>query len=410
MRGHVSEEFLMRGAAVVGAYAVMLGLSACEPSLDRSLEHKECSAQGACLPGYVCSEDGICVLPDAGSRNDPNSVSPDASEHDARVPVSLSDSCEGGSLCGGECVDTTRNVAHCGGCGRPCPSSEYGRASCTAGTCKLECNAGYTACADGCYALSSDPQHCGACSESCGEVEGGVGVCEAGQCGVRCLAGFSACGGACVRADVDPAHCGTCGNVCQPDQRCAGGACVRDCPAGTLECSRGCVNVQSDPNHCGACEKGCSAPVGAVASCQAGSCGWQCGGTLSKCGEACLDLQSDSANCGGCGKRCADAPPNATRACERGACVLHCAEGFTNCDGQCVSASVVEMARTAGLGMLGVCMALTALQNRMKCAGMGQNTTYCSGECVNIYTDPSHCGGCGQACGARQFCYRGACF
>jgi hypothetical protein len=170
------------------------------------------------------------------------------------------------------------------------------------------------------------------------------------------------------------------------------------------------VDVKREPKHCGVCDNACSAPTGALASCQAGSCTWACGGALGKCGEACLDLQSDVANCGECGKRCPDAPANATRSCERGMCVVHCAASFTNCEGQCVDSSVVESARAAGFGMLDVCAAALALQNRMKCAGMGQNTTYCSGACVNVNTNTKHCGSCGRACSAQQFCYRGMCF
>ncbi|HKP56592.1 MAG TPA: hypothetical protein VJV78_07730 [Polyangiales bacterium] len=393
----------MRRLRALGACLILLGLSACDPSLDTSLEHKECDEQGQCLPGYACSEDGICEALDAGTRGDPSRTQPDASERDAQPPAG----CGTGSMCDGTCVDTSSDVAHCGGCGRQCTDSEHGSAACDGGVCSLTCSEGYAPCGDGCYLLESDPLHCGACTVSCGDPEGGLGVCESGTCGMRCLAGFILCNGKCVRAD-EPAHCGKCTTACQADQSCAGGTCVRACPAGTVDCGRSCVDLKSEPKHCGSCDKACGAPAGALASCQAGSCAWQCEGALSKCGEACLDLQSDLANCGECGKRCAAPPENGSRACMRGACVLTCAAGYTDCAGACVNGSVVEQARAANLGMLGVCDAALALQNQAKCAGMGQTTTYCDGACVNLNANASHCGSCGHAC-ARQFCYRATC-
>jgi hypothetical protein len=50
--------------------------------------------------------------------------------HDA--PPAIDAGCPGTLLrCGGDCVDTRTNTAHCGGCGAPCAGGE----SCSAGTC-----------------------------------------------------------------------------------------------------------------------------------------------------------------------------------------------------------------------------------------------------------------------------------
>jgi hypothetical protein len=44
-----------------------------------------------------------------------------------------------GTMCGGRCVDTTRDPMHCGGCDRPCSlpfaSSTYVASRCTVATC-----------------------------------------------------------------------------------------------------------------------------------------------------------------------------------------------------------------------------------------------------------------------------------
>lgn len=43
------------------------------------------------------------------------------------------------------------------------------------------------------------------------------------------------------------------------------------------------------------------------------------------------------------------------------------------------------------------------------CVDAGELRNACNGECVSTQSDPEHCGGCNQACGAGQYCERGRC-
>ena len=65
----------------------------------------------------------------------------------------------GETVCAGECVNTSQDVAHCGGCGQAC---EVGQV-CSLGVCSGGCDDGLTECDGGCADTDSDPDHCGAC-------------------------------------------------------------------------------------------------------------------------------------------------------------------------------------------------------------------------------------------------------
>lgn len=80
--------------------------------------------------------------------------------------------------CDGECVDTSSDEAHCGGCGAACePGENATAAACESGACVETCATGFTFCAgSGCVDLASDPDNCGACGyEAVGR------SCEGGQ-------------------------------------------------------------------------------------------------------------------------------------------------------------------------------------------------------------------------------------
>lgn len=81
---------------------------------------------------------------------------------------------------------------NCGACGNECPSSfsmtAQGKASCVAGHCSFDCNAGYGDCNhdtnDGCETyLRIDPRHCGSCDVACAAGQACVeGVCATEPC------------------------------------------------------------------------------------------------------------------------------------------------------------------------------------------------------------------------------------
>jgi formylglycine-generating enzyme required for sulfatase activity len=54
------------------------------------------------------------------------------------------------ALCGGQCVNTQTNPAHCGTCGNACTAPTNGSATCTNGTCGIACNAGFVASGGSC--------------------------------------------------------------------------------------------------------------------------------------------------------------------------------------------------------------------------------------------------------------------
>lgn len=116
------------------------------------------------------------------------------------------------------CVDSTRDTAHCGGCGIVCGDGSV----CTSGACV--CAPGFTLCGDTCVNLQESASSCGACGTVCGAEQ----VCDQGQCVVSCPAEKTQCGQSCVELDTSEAHCGACGRACQNATSCHQGRCEYD--------------------------------------------------------------------------------------------------------------------------------------------------------------------------------------
>jgi len=76
-----------------------------------------------------------------------------------------------GTMCGGQCVDTTSDDNNCGMCGNACPSG----ASCVSSTC--QCGTG-TLCSSSCVDTSTDNNNCGKCGNVCSTSE----TCTSGTC------------------------------------------------------------------------------------------------------------------------------------------------------------------------------------------------------------------------------------
>jgi Cys-rich repeat protein len=141
----------------------------------------------------------------------------------------------GMTLCGGgiggfgQCRDLQTDARSCGTCGNACPTGQL----CDAGKCA--CRTGETLCNGQCVDTSSDPNHCGGCDLT--------KACAVGQ---ACLAGKCVDGGAtacadptpdactvalrtaCVNQQTDPLHCGGCLNsACAGNEVCVAGNCQR---------------------------------------------------------------------------------------------------------------------------------------------------------------------------------------
>ncbi|MBI4704978.1 MAG: hypothetical protein HY744_28055, partial [Deltaproteobacteria bacterium] len=150
--------------------------------------------------------------------------------------------------------------------------------------------------------------------------------------------------------------------TCKQGEVCSGGKCTALCPAPLVVCGNVCTNTSFDPQHCGKCNNPCPGAPNATPTCGAGVCGLVCKQGYGDCNanmnDGCeIDTASNASHCGGCGKPC---PPvaNGTAGCTASVCgVGSCNQGFADCD---------------------------------KNAGNG-----CE---VNLTSDKSNCGSCGNVC------------
>lgn len=295
----------------------------------------------------------------------------------------------------------------------------------------------------------------------------GAGRCERDVCGdgVLCEPGLACEFGACVdRCDPDP--CGE-GSFCA-DGACVGGSCYFEgCPAGQVCLGGACRSDACDGLTCpsgtfcraGDCVQSCtfvSCPsgqkCGADGFCLADPCAGKSCAPAERCvAGACLADACAGVGCGqgqvcrelpGGGPACVDDPCTGV-SCPVGRCL----------EGQCYAvgnAGVVgdgggEAASGCGctsagaaapllalLGLLAAPLArrrragggrgaalLVALAGLVILAGCKQGSTFdpsrcqtvCEGEerCVDVWTDPAHCGACGNACAASSVCVDRTC-
>ncbi|MFO0604984.1 MAG: hypothetical protein U0324_17510 [Polyangiales bacterium] len=200
----------------------------------RCTRDSECSgstycdtASGACLP-IVCTPGRTSCVSTTRARvcNDRGSA---FTEMDCPGGCS-SGVCTGGmmtcaaprSMCGTACVDTSTDVANCGGCGIMCPAGQ----GCASGACTATttCAAPRMTCGGVCTDVQSDRANCGLCGRACLSTQ----TCVAGSCTATttCPAPQMMCGGACADVTSDVANCGTCGRACASGQACVSGACT----------------------------------------------------------------------------------------------------------------------------------------------------------------------------------------
>ncbi|MDP3276177.1 MAG: hypothetical protein Q8Q09_13340 [Deltaproteobacteria bacterium] len=134
-------------------------VSAAECTLSLRCEERglTCEAGGVCVTPEVPleerSEAGVGFLADA-SMDAPDvllrEAGDDVPEVDGSVPEDAPGCPAGTSLCGGNCVDLARNMAHCGGCGQSCAGlSNVSAAVCNAGACQVVACSGNFANCDG---------------------------------------------------------------------------------------------------------------------------------------------------------------------------------------------------------------------------------------------------------------------
>jgi hypothetical protein len=195
---------------------------------------------------------GDASLPEAG---DAAVDSADAAvDTSADVVEEMCGTCPCGLVdCGGQCVDTRTDPAHCGSCaGAPLLHNAY----CDNGT--PACLPGLTLCNGSCFDFQSNPDHCGSCGatpcvagQKCEN-----GACAAGTC-TPPLVGCDVSGRlACIDMTRGWPTCGSCTLVCAPTEYCAGGAChayVSAAPCVACPCPNDCARTLPDAGSTACC-------------------------------------------------------------------------------------------------------------------------------------------------------------
>ncbi len=350
-------------------------------------------------------------------------------------------------------TDTNVTVAHCGACGHACPSPLNGAPSCSGGTCGLgACSVGFGNCdnnpGNGCETdTTSNVAHCGGCGMPCPALPNATGSCAKSLCAIgSCSAGFADCdnkvaNGCEIDSQNDSMNCGTCGHVCNlanASSSCAVGQCkIVACGMNFRDCNNsagdGCeVAIATDPNNCGGCGLSCSGNNVLLRSCGGGVCNGMCTAGFADCngnklGDGCeISTATDANNCGGCGAVCSNSNM-ATRTCGGGACNGACAAGFTDCNNNKL-ADGCEISTASDANNCGGCGTVCS-NNNMATRTCGAGA--CNGACAAGFadcnnnkqsdgceiqtagTDANNCGGCGTVCSnnhmATRTCGAGAC-
>jgi len=257
--------------------------------------------------------------------------------------------------------------------------------------------AGFVVCGQECVDTSADPEHCGGCEGACGI----GGVCADGECATvedcrqeGCV-GLTVCDegtGRCVRGCSGNGQCGTEGSfcdgtsrscACDPDRHACDGVCAASDDVAT--CGDRCSPCPSDPNGATTCEAGacgltcapdhllcdgaCAAcPTEAVdgVMCDGGACvASACTGRAHVCEGACVS-DDDVATCG---DRCAPCPddPRGEASCTRGTCDLACDGGALLCGASCAVCPTTGVTHTTCLR--DACVADACAAGRMVCEG-----------------------------------------
>ncbi len=336
------------------------------------------------------------------------------------------DACGPGTkLCDGECTNVANDPDHCGACGNDCTAGGF----CVSGACQHDCP--LETCGDFCVDTKSDPKHCGFCFNACDAGE----ACSQGSCDSACPPNTLECGGACVDILSDPNHCGGCFSPC--NGFCVDGFCQSSCGPGLIECNGFCVDPATDHQHCG----GCFSPCGDEETCEMGTCttGVCPGAVCGICDTAFIPNQVPLSVVGST----VGAQHHYTPSCVGTAVpeVLHeytapatglytfdtvgstydtvlsllgpngCFE--TACDDDTIGlASQVQTLLVEGDTIFVVVDGFEPGTYQLNVSiepNCGPGEQVCNGDCVDIITDPQHCGFCNNPCGFDESCVTGLC-
>ena len=205
------------------------------------------------------------------------------------------------------------------------------------------------------------------------------------------------------------------------------------CMVGQTNCGGVCLDTATNISNCGGCGVRCPSMM----ACVRGTCTGEmlpdggmmppdvppvmCGVGQTNCGGSCVVTTSDPFNCGICGNRC-----TSTQLCGGGMCVprmpadggvppsdggVTCAAGLADCGGFCINlqtdpghcGACPTVCSASQMCTAGACVPLSTPTCTM--AGFG----LCGGFCINLQTDPGHCGACPTMCSSSQICRGGVC-
>ena len=392
--------------AIICSLFIAVTFSGCTVS-----DFAECKTDDDCAGGERCVagggvfvRDGVCVADgldaDVGIDAGPDAdTGPQCSEDE--------------EICDGQCVDTSTDADHCGGCGQECPAPENAVPICSDSECGFECAADFDFCSGACVDLQIDSNHCGVCGNGCPEGE----ICQGGSCEeLECDGEELVCGSECVDVNIDPDHCGDCGIVCtteidgaQPiceDGNCAD-QCIDEeetlCPADGV-----CADLSTDRNHCGSCGQAC----GANEICEEEQC--VCAEGYELCDGVCVNTQTNHDYCGDCETSCGD-----VEVCSSGVCSDSCPSGEEACSGGChdLDTSLEHCQscdNTCADDVDGAAPICTDEGCDYECNDSGYSLCEAQGLCANLTNDDDHCGECGNQCttaisGAAVSCIQSDC-
>lgn len=168
-------------------------------------------ADARCIGPYQCEAtqcesgfhvyNGICEKDDSsncGSHDNPCNNG-QFCKSDSGVGQCINSNDCNQTTCGGDCVDTKNNIAHCGGCNHNC-QTDYPNASvkCDKGSCILQsCNLGYHLSKDKRSCVKDSATECGKdlinCTDSKHQLGNAIMDCQYGECTFTCQRDYGNC-------------------------------------------------------------------------------------------------------------------------------------------------------------------------------------------------------------------------
>ena len=356
--------------------------------------------------------------------------------------------------CGdGECTDLDDDIENCSECGKPCVAPNVETYVCQAGECNIvKCMAGFENFngdyEDGCECVIQ-PEICDGLDNDCdGAVDEGEEACPGLEgCSGNCVEGECECGAGCTWCDsmcvpdpesffYDPKNCGYCGNTCDLDNTdvhgCEFGLCYPiSCDNGFADCNGlvhdgcewtieqekcNCVDDDCDGEYDELPLSDCEAPKMCI------DCFCQCppdDPDYMDCGEdGCKKVASDPDHCGWCGNVCSEIMqwPNVKKyGCEASQCtIVGCDNDFFDTNGmpwdgcECEQTATTELCDLVDNDCDGEideppltdCLAPKQCEFGFCACPLDEpNLQECvEGQCIDVYTNPKHCGFCGNNC------------